>query len=259
MLKLENKIKRLSGLYFLSNLELIIIFLQTLLLLLICVPIFQEGFRSNMIMLFIFLDFVLLVVFSIRRRKFNYTIKFKIYLALDFIHIILLIGIMICFYKMQEIANVIEFTVIAWIILFFIIGLINFKMTIKFLFYWRLKRVFPAEADEKYEIEVTLKKMSPYISLEKQKGYLMIRYGMKGIIYGFYIYLCLLIFKNAEFNAIPLLEKIQSYLVNWNFINVSNAIGLYSIFLALLTICIPAQQKIVRDAEKEMVERFKNK
>lgn len=258
-MKLENKIKRLSGLYFLSNIEVGIIFLKTIILLLICVPIFHEGLRSNMMISFLILGFVLLVVFSVRRTKFNYTTKFKVYLILECIHLILFIGIVFYFYKIQEMTNLIEFTAIGWIILFFIIGLINFKMTTKFLFYWRLKRVFPSEGDDKYEIEVSLKKLSPYISLEKQKGYLIISYGMNGIIYGFYMYLCLLIFKNADFNTSPLLEKIQSYLVNWAFINISNTIGLFSIFLALLTICIPVQQKIVREAEKERIKSFKNK
>lgn len=259
VLKLENKIKRLSGLNFLSSIELWILFLQTILLLLICVPIFQERFGSSIMMLFLFLSLVLLVEFSIRRVKFNYTTKFKLYLILVFSHLILFIGLVIYFYKIQIMTIFIEFTAISWLILFFIIGLINFKMTAKFLFYWHLKRVFPSEGDEKYEIEVSLKKLSPYISLEKQKGYLMISYGMNVIIYGFYIYLCLLIFKIAEFNTTPVLEKIQSYLVNWTFINASNTIGLFSIFIALLTICVPVRQRIVRDAEKEMVERFKIK
>lgn|GEM_PF-4122634 len=259
MLELENKIKRLSGLGFLSNIEVGILCLKTIIVLLICVPIFHEGLRSNMMISFLILGFVLLVVFSVRRTKFNYNTKFKVYLILELIHLILFIGIVVYFYKIQEMTNFIEFTAIGWIILFFIIGLINFKMTTKFLFYWRLKRVFPSEGDEKYEIEVSLKKLAPYISLEKQKGYLIINYGMNGIIYGFYMYLCLLIFKNADFNTSPLLEKIQSYLVSWTFINVSNTIGLFSIFLALLTICIPVQHKIVQEAEKEMIERFKNK
>ena len=259
VLKLENKIKRLSGLNFLSSIELWILFLQTILLLLICVPIFQERFGSSIMMLFLFLSLVLLVEFSIRRVKFNYTTKFKLYLILVFSHLILFIGLVIYFYKKKIMTIFIEFTAISWLILFFIIGLINFKMTAKFLFYWHLKRVFPSEGDEKYEIEVSLEKLSPYISLEKQKGYLMISYGMNVIIYGFYIYLCLLIFKIAEFNTTPVLEKIQSYLVNWTFINASNTIGLFSIFIALLTICVPVRQRIVRDAEKEMVERFKIK
>ena len=102
MLKLESKIKRLSGLNFLSNIEVVILFIKTIILLLICVPILDEGLRSNMMLLFLFLGFILLVVFSVRRTKFNYTMKFKVYLLLECIHLILFIGITVYFYKIQE-------------------------------------------------------------------------------------------------------------------------------------------------------------
>ncbi|MGB5946212.1 hypothetical protein [Paenisporosarcina sp.] len=256
VLKLEKKIKRLSGVDFLSNIELWTIFLQSILFFLIFVTLFQEDFRSHMMLLLLFLGLVQLVGFSIRRKKSNYTKKFKIYLIFVLSYLFLFLGVVTYLYKTQSLTIFIEIITVGWIILFFTIGLINFKMSARYLFYWRLKKTFPSEGDKKYRVEVSLKKLSPYISLEKQKAYLIINYGLNFITYGFYIYLCLLIFKINEFNAIPVLEKVQNYLTNWNFINASNTIGLFSIFLALLTICVPVQQRIVGEAEKEMFEEF---
>lgn len=257
MLKLDKKIKRLSGVDFLSSIELWTIFLQTILLFLICVTLFPEDFRSYIMLLLLLLSLVQLVGFSVRRKKFNYTKNFKSYLILVFSHLFLFLLGGTYLYKTQLLTIFIEIIAVGWVILFFTIGLINFKMSARYLFYWRLKKNFPSEGDEKHQIEVSLKKLSPYISLEKQKAYLIINYGMNFIVYGFYIYLCLLIFKFTEFNATPVLEKVQTYLINWSFINGSNTIGLFSIFLALLTICVPVQQRIVGEAEKEMLERFR--
>lgn len=163
-------------------------------------------------------------------------------------------------YKGQLLNVYIEVTAICWIIIFFIMGLLNSKITAKYLFYWCLKSIFPFEGEEIIQTEFSLKKLSPYISLEKQKAYLIISYGTNFIIYGIYTYLCLLTFKFAKFTDMPVFEIVQSYLINWSFINLSNAIELFPIFLvflALLTICIPAQQGIVREANQEVLERFK--
>lgn len=257
VLELEKKIKRLSGVDYLSNIELWTIFFQTILLFLICVPLFQEDFRAIMMLLLLFLGLVQIIGFSIRRKKFNYTLNFKVYLLLVLFHLFLFLGVVIYLYKTQSLTIFIEIIAVGWVIIFFTIGIINFKMSAKYFFYWHLKKIFPSEGDEKYQKEVSLKKLSPYISLEKQKAYLIINYGMNLIIYGFYIYLCLLIYKIAEFNSIPVLEKVQTHLIKWSFINASNTIGLFSIFLAIITICVPVLQRIVREAEKEMMERFK--
>lgn len=258
MLELDKKIKRLSGIDFLSKVELRSIFLQTIIFILLFMPFIQESFNSDiMFMVFLFLSLVQIVVFPIRRTKYNYIQNYKIYLVLVLSHLLLFSGVVSFLYRTKSFTLFTEIIAAGWLILFFSIGLINFKISAKYLFYWRLKKTFPYEGDEIDEVEVSLKKLSPYISLEKQKAYVIIKSGMTIIIYGFYIYLCLFIFRMADFNSIPVLEKIQTHFNNWNFINISNTIGLFSIFLALLTICVPVQQRIIREAEKEMLEKYK--
>ncbi|MGE7811222.1 hypothetical protein [Lysinibacillus capsici] len=206
-------------------------------------------------MLLLFLCLAQLVGFAIRRIKFNYTKKFKLYLILVFVFLSLFTGLVTSLNYLHELNIFIEIAAVSWVIIFCIIGFFNFNITIKFLFYWRLKKIFPFEGEDSTQREITLKKLSPFISLEKQKVYLIIRYGMNFIVYGFYMYLCVFIFKISNFTA-PVLEKIQSHINLWSFINASNAVGLFSILLAILTICVPAQQKIVREAEREMMKRY---
>lgn len=258
MLKFNEKIKSLSGIEFLSNIELLSIFLKALFVFIICVPFSSEIVRSIMMLLVFFMAFVQLIVFSYRSPNIEYPKKFKVYLIVVLLFLISFFSLAFYLSKGQLLNIYIEIAAICWVFFFFIIGLINFRMAAKYLFYWRLKRIFPFEGEKKNQTEFSLKKLSPHISLEKQKAYLIISFGTNIIIYGFYTYFCLLAFKLAKFTDIPVLEKVQSYLINWSFINSSNAIGLFSIVLALLTICVPAQQRIVREANQEVMERFKN-
>lgn len=256
--KSKNKLKILCGIEFLSNLELWNIFLQSFFIIIICIP-FISGDIRYIVMLLLIITFILqLVIFCFRWKKFNYIAIFKIYLVLLFLILLVGLGLIMILSLMQQVNIFIEIVAICWMIIFFIIGFLNFKITVKFLFYWRMKKVFPYEGENPTQIEISLKKLSPYISLEKQKAYLMISYGINLIVYGFYTYFCFLVFKSWIFTEVPVLKKIQAYIFNWNFINSSNAIGLFSIFLALLSICVPAQQKIVREAEKEMLAKYNN-
>ena len=252
MPKSKKKIKMLCGVDYLSNIELWNIFIQAFFVVIICIPLISEEIRKIVTLLLLITFLLQLVVFCFRKKRFNYIIGFKKYLTLVLVFLIL--GLIITLSRLQQVNIIIEIIAVFWIVMFFIIGFFNLKITAKFLFYWRLKKVFPFEGENPTRKEVSLKKLSPYISLEKQKAYLIISYVMSFIVYGFYIYLCFLTFKISIFTEIPVLEQVQTYIVKWSFIDSSNAIGLFSIFLALLTICVPAQQKIIREAEKEMLE-----
>ncbi|QFG00407.1 hypothetical protein PB01_17240 [Psychrobacillus glaciei] len=257
MSKSKKQIKMLCGIEFLSNLELWNVLLQAFFVIIVCIPFITVDIRY-IVMLLLVITFILqLAVFCFRCKKFNYIATFKIYLALLFL-ILVVFGLIIILSLMQQVNIFIEIVTACWMIIFFIIGFLVIKITVKFLFYWRMKKVFPFEGKNPAQIEISLKKLSPYISLEKQKAYLMISYGINLIVYVFYIYFCFLVFKLSIFTEVPVLKKVQAYIVNWSFINSSNAIGLFSIFIALVTICVPAQQKIVREAEKEMLEKYNN-
>lgn len=258
MSKSKNKIKMLCGIEFLSNLELWNVFLQALFVIIVCIPFITIDIRYIVILLLVVTFILQLSIFGFRCKKFNYNAIFKIYLALLFLILVVFGFLMILSLMHQVNIFFIEIVLVCWIIIFFIIGFLVIKISAKFLFYWRMKKVFPYEGENSAQIEISLKKLSPYISLEKQKVYLMLSYGINLIVYGFYMYFCFLVFKLSIFNEVPVLKKVQAYIVNWSFINSSNAIGLFSILLAIVTICVPAQQKIVREAEKEMLEKYNN-
>lgn len=257
-MKLKRKILKLSDVAFLTNIEIGLLFLKTLLIvLLVSTSLFLEGIRSVTILLVTIIIFIQLFIFYSRHKKIFYSGKYKSYIIVSFLQIFLFISFIFSLYRMQSLNLYIEIIGICWLICLFIMSYINFSFPLKMLFYWRLKSVFPFEGKEKQSLEFSLKKLSPYISIEKQKAYFIISYGTRTIFYGFYFYLCLVILKNANFTAIPQFADMQFYLINMSFINTSNTIGLLSIFIALLTLAVPAQQKIVREAEENLMKRFK--
>lgn len=75
---------------------------------------------------------------------------------------------------------------------------------------------------------------------------------MKLLFYGFYLYINLLAFKSFKFDQDSLFYTLKGYIIKWEFLNLSNTIGIFSIVIALLVICIPAQHKIENDAEKNL-------
>lgn len=255
----KKKILQLSGIEFLTNIEIGFLFLKTfLIVLLVCTSPFFDGIRSITILLVTIIVFVQLFIFFLRYKKVVYSGKYKFYVSVGFLHISLFISFIFSFYNMQSLNFFIEIIGICWLIFFFIMHYMNLSFTFKLVFYWHLKSVFPFEGNEKPSIEFTLKKLSPYISIEKQKAYLFLNYGSNTIFFVFYFYLCLLILKNANFTAIPEFANMQLYLINISVINTSNTIGLVSIFIALITLAIPAQQKILREAEENLIKRFEN-
>lgn len=145
---------------------------------------------------------------------------------------------------------------IIFLLLFCIIGFLNLSMSIKYSFYWRLKKTFPSHGEPEHAVDIKLKNLAPFLSIDKQGAYLLIHYGINITIYGYYIFLCLFAFKLTNFSSWPFFNLLHSYIQNWAFLNISNAIGLLSIFLAILTICVPAQQKIINEAEKQYYKQF---
>jgi hypothetical protein len=116
--------------------------------------------------------------------------------------------------------------------------------------------VFPDERVKEPITRASLKKLSKYIDIEKQRIYLIVQYGEKLILYGFSAYFILWVVKTYDFQDVPLLYQIQDYVRGWQAIDFSILLSLFSILLALLTICWPIQSRIIEEAEKRLAEKF---
>lgn len=247
----------LAKVNYLSSYELYLIFLQTILLIFISIPYTIGDIKIYFLLAFMLASIVQIIIFSIRRINSNYNKKYCILMVLYIVQIFLII---IVIFFLQMINNHIIFQNILAIIsvlIFYIIGFLSLSISIKYIFYLRLKKMFPTHGDKENSAEVKLINLAPFLSVDKQITYLILHYGINLTIYGYYVFFCLLAFKLADFSKWELFNQIHMFIQRCTFINFSNAIGLFSIFLALLTICIPAQQKILYEAEQKYFAKFK--
>lgn len=65
---------------------------------------------------------------------------------------------------------------IIFLLLFCIIGFLNLSMSIKYSFYWRLKKAFPSHGEPEHAVDIKLKNLAPFLSIDKQGAYLLIHY-----------------------------------------------------------------------------------
>ncbi|WP_066391043.1 hypothetical protein [Neobacillus mesonae] len=245
------KVMNLANVAYLSIIELKLVFLQTILLIIISIPYTVEDIKAYFLLVYMATSIIQVVIFSIRRTFSKYNIKYLILLTLYFIQYSLVIIVALFLTELINLVIIHNILVIIFVISFFFIGFLNLSMSIKFCFFWRLKRIFPTHGEKEHTTEVKLKNLSPFLSVEKQIAYLLIHYGINLTIYGYYVFICLLAFKLTDFSKWIFLNELHSMIKQFTFINLSNAIGLFSIFLALLTICIPAHQRIITEAERK--------
>ncbi|AWE08887.1 hypothetical protein DCE79_16720 [Lysinibacillus sp. 2017] len=247
----------LAKVNYLSSYELYLVFLQTILLIFISVPYTIGDIKIYFLLAFMLVSIVQIIFFSIRRGTSNYKTKYCVLMVLYIAQFFLMI-IVISFLQMINDHIIFQnMLAIISVIFFCIIGFLSLSMSIKYIFYLRLKKMFPTHGDKENSAEVKLINLAPFLSVDKQIAYLLLHYGINLTIYGYYTFLCLLAFKLADFSKWELFNQIQMFIQRCTFINFSNAIGLFSIFLALLTICIPAQQKIRYEAEQRYFAKFK--
>jgi len=241
----------LANIAYLSTIELKLIFLQTILLFIISIPFTVEDIKAYFLLAYMATSIFQVVIFFIRRTFSKYNIKYLTLLTLYFLQYSIVIIVTLIFSNLINLMYIHNIIVTIFVISFFYIGYLNLSMSIKFCFFWRLKRIFPTHGEYEHTTEVKLKNLAPFLSIEKQIAYLLIQYGINLTIFGYYVFICLLAFKLTDFSKWFYLNELHSIIKQFTFINLSNAIGLFSIFLALLTICIPAQQRIITEAERK--------
>lgn len=256
MKKIHSTVLKLTRLDFLSKTELVLIFLQAAALILISVPIISGEIRVYALLIILSISLIKITIFFFRCTFSNYNMKYKILLVLYVVQIFLFIYLIVVLARIETSIFLQNILTVSVLILLSIIGFLNLTIVIKYGFYWHLKRIFPTHGDQDHFVSIKLKNLAPLMSLEKQGTYLVLHYGIHITIYGFYLYVCLLAFKSLDFASWPLFEQVHAYIKNWAFINSSNLIGLFSIFLAILTICIPIQRKILSEAEMKYISKL---
>lgn len=254
--KIHFKVLELIKFDFLSRTEFILIFLQAATLIFISLPFFSEEARVYALISFSSLSLIKIIIYCFRRTSSNYSMKYLYMLCMYMIQLVLIIFIGLLLIRFEIPSILTNILSIAFLVILSIIGFFNLTIVIKYIFYRKLKYVFPTHADSENFTNLKLKNLAPFMSIEKQGAYLILHYGINITIYGFYLYICLLAFKSVDFSTWPLFNHVHRYVQNWSFINLSNLIGLSSIFLAILTICIPIQRKILSEAEGKYTSAF---
>lgn len=249
-------IKQLANLEFLSKSELFLIFVQTILLIILSIPYILGRTKVYLLLIFVIISLSKAIIFSFRRASSNYSMKYHFIITLysaQILTIFIAFFFLPAFETYTILANIFS---IIFLLIFCIIGFLNLSMSIKYSFYWRLKKLFPSHGEPDHAVDIKLKNLAPFLSVDKQGAYLLIHYGIHITVYGYYIFLCLFAFKLTDFSAWPFFNLLHSHIQSWAFLNISNTIGLLSIFLAILTICLPAQQKIINEAEKKYYMQY---
>lgn len=256
MKKNHFKVLELIKFDFLSRTELILIFLQATTLILISLPFLSGDIRVYALLSFLSISLIKITIYFVRRTSSNYNTTYSNMMGMYVIHIALIVFIGIFLIRYKEPSVLTNILSIAILVILSIIGFLNLTIVIKYIFYWKLKNVFPTHGDPEHFTNIKLKNLAPFMSIEKQGAYLVLHYGINITTYGFYLYICLLAFKSVDFSTWPLFNHVHKFVQDWSIINFSNLIGLSSIFLAILTICIPIQRKILSEAESKYTAAF---
>lgn len=137
---------------------------------------------------------------------------------------------------------------------FIVINLLNI------VYIFCLKMMFPYEksGDEKQGINISRKKLSKYIDLEKQKVYFNIVL-INGAIYFFFVIFFIILFIRHIPNGSGIVPIVFSnWLAKQEWASFSNSIGVISLLITFYSITIPAQNRIINEARERYKERYKD-
>ena len=137
---------------------------------------------------------------------------------------------------------------------FIIINLLNI------VYIFCLKRMFPYEKrdDKKQKINVSRKKLSEYIDLEKQKVYFNIVLINAAIYFFFVIFFIILLIRHIPIGSGTIPLVFSNWLEKQEWANFSNSIGVISLLITFYSITIPAQNRIINEARERYKERYKD-
>ena len=215
--------------------------------------IFRNIYRA--IAFIVLIGAVISLIIKMRKnmRSRNYPIYYSILLYMLFLSFVDIFVITVInnsiIYIYGFILPFFSYLYISGIILFYLINII---------FIFGLKSMFPEEGEiEKKDYIISFKKLSKYIDLDKQKLYFSLTLINALIYMLFVIFIMLLFIKHINFVQIGIIEKFSIWVKKQDYFTLFNGISLFSLLIAIYTLTIPAQRKIIKEAKVKYIERYK--
>ncbi|MBD8032926.1 hypothetical protein [Solibacillus merdavium] len=148
--------------------------------------------------------------------------------------------------------------VIASFLYLYIFGIL-FYYFMNFLFMFRIKKMFPSEADiEKNQVDdMSLKKLSKYIDIDNQKMYYSLSLINFAIYMGVVYFGMLLLIKNFTDEKGSVFEQFSSWVKEQEYVTLFNGIAIFSLLITIYNITIPIQKRIIKNAREKVIEKNK--
>lgn len=244
---------KLSEVGKLSNKELIIftiLFLSVPLLL----SLYSNRFR--LIMSLILTIAVIYLIFLWKREKrtrkypYNYFILLSL-LLLSFIDIFML--------TLINNPIVLSYGIITVIFAYLYISGLLIYYFLNFIFTIGVKKMFPQEGDTKKRQvdEVSLKKLSKYIDLDKQKLYFSLNL-INLLIYLIFVFFGMLfLIKHFNVEHMSIIQTFSLWVKKQEYLTLFNGVALLSLMITIYTVTYPIQNKIIKEAKEKFIEKNK--
>ncbi|MBS4199307.1 hypothetical protein KHA93_06515 [Bacillus sp. FJAT-49732] len=228
----------------------VLVFFLGMLLILFYIPIFQLIISA----LLFSATMYLLVQVSKNKIK-DYPLGFKVLLYLlllsfAFIFLLTLINNQII-YGYGLVAVLFAYLYVTGVFIYYLINV---------LYYWGLKKMFPFEREPEVNrfLQISQKKLSKYIELDKQKVFYNISLINSFLYFLFVLYGMLCFIKFTEGDHVAVLGILSSWVKAQEWLNFSNGISVVSLLLAIYTITIPVQNKIIKEARENYKEKYQD-
>jgi hypothetical protein len=140
----------------------------------------------------------------------------------------------------------------------YISGILVFY-SVDVFFIFCLKRIFPYEGElqKNQANEIGLKKLSKFIDLDMQKLYLSLSLINIILYLLLVIFLMLLVIKHVNGGEFGMIEVLSIWVQKQDYITLFNALSLLSLLIAIYTITIPAQGRIIKDAKRKFLDKYR--
>lgn len=204
-------------------------------------------------LLITFSSTLMLIVHYWKHKKINkFPLKYSWVIHLQLLLLILLIPITV--YKNS---NFLIYPTLVFLFAFlFNIGI--FLYYISNIFYMNsLKKRFPFEKKEKEEIQISNRNLSRYINLEQQKIYFNLQIGNFLIYFIVVSFLTLLLMKQYLILLNASTDVFTSWLIRQENVSLFNMVSLISLTIAIYSVTIPTQSKIIKKAEEAYRQHHK--
>lgn len=140
----------------------------------------------------------------------------------------------------------------------YISGLL-FYYFLNFIFIIGVKKMFPQEGDtEKRQVDVvSLKKLSKYIDLDKQKLYFSLTLINLLIYFIFVFFGMLFLIKHFNVEHMSIIQSFSLWVKKQEYVTLFNGVALLSLMITIYTVTYPIQNKIIKEAREKFIEKNK--